>query len=169
MKLFIKVILLVVVAALAGPFIITGPNGRPLMSLDRLRVPAVSLTDFGKAAAAVKTGVSDASEAPAKPTTVFKWRDENGQWHFSGKEQPGHSAQILSVDPAANVVHFAAAENSHGAAPPTSGTDNQHDSGATFTGASGIVGTLSNLIGAAKNVGPLQEQRATRMEHAAQE
>lgn len=31
------------------------------------------------------------------------------------------------------------------------------------------MGALSNLIGAAKNVGPLQEQRTARLEHAMQE
>jgi len=36
----IKVMLLVVVAALAGPFIINGPNGNPLLSLDKFSMTA---------------------------------------------------------------------------------------------------------------------------------
>ena len=169
MKLFIKLMLLLVLVALAGPFFIKGPNGRPLMTLDKLRVPAVSIPDFGKAAATVKASVIEASEAPAKSTAVFKWRDDNGQWHFSDKAQRGRPAQTLSVDPTAHVVHFAAAENSPSVAPAATGTENHHDSGVVLTGASAAMGSLSNLIGVAKNVGPLQEQRAARMEHAMQE
>jgi len=169
MKLFIKIMLLVVVAALAGPFIIKGPNGGSLMTLEKLGVPAVSMPDFGKAAAAVKARVSAASEAPAESIAVFKWRDDNGQWHYSDKTQRGRPAQILDVDPENNAVHFAAADNSRSAAPTGSGADNQHDSGAVLTGASAAIGTLSDLMGAAKNVGPLQAQRAARQEHAMQE
>ena len=169
MKLFIKLMLLFVAAALAGPFLIKGPDGEPLLSLDRLRVPAISLPDFAKAAVAVKASVSEASEVPAESIAVFKWRDENGRWHFSDKAQPGRQAQTLSVDPAANVVHFAAAEHISNAEPASSGTDDQHDSGAVLTGATGAMETLSNLVGAAKRVSPLQEQRAATMEHAMQE
>jgi hypothetical protein len=168
MKLFIKVMLLVV-AALAGPFIIKGPNGKPLMSLDRVRVPAISLPGLAKAATAVKGSVSEASETPAKPIVVFKWCDKNGRWHFSDTAKRGQPAQSLSVDPGANVLHFAATDNPRTAAPTVGGSHNQQDSSTVLTGASGNMGTLSNLIGAAKNVGPLQEQRAARLEHAMQE
>jgi hypothetical protein len=169
MKLFIKIMLLVVVAALAGPFIIKGPNGGSLMTLEKLGVPAVSMPDFGKAAAVVKASVSQAGASPAEPIAVYKWRDDYGRWHFSDKAQRGRSAQIVDVDPGNNVVHFAAADNSRSAAPTGSGADNQHDSGAVLTGASAAIGTLSDLMGAAKNVGPLQAQRAARQEHAMQE
>jgi len=169
MKLFLKLMLLLVVTALAGPFIIKGPNGRPLMTLDKLRLPAVSMPDFGKAAAVVKASVSQAGASPAEPIAVYKWRDDYGRWHFSDKAQRGRSAQIVDVDPGNNVVHFAAADNSRSVAPAGIGTGNQHDSGAALTDSSAAIGNLSNLIGAAKNVGPLQAQRADRLEHAMQE
>ena len=56
MKLFVKFMLFIVVAALAAPFVLKGPDGRPLMSLDKLRLPTVSLPDFGKTAEAVSAG-----------------------------------------------------------------------------------------------------------------
>ena len=103
MKLFIKIMLLVVVAALAGPWRIKGPTGGSLMTLEKLGVPAVSMQDFGKAAAAVKARVSAASEAPAESIAVFKWRDDNGQWHYSDKTQRGRPATDLKCLPSNSV------------------------------------------------------------------
>jgi hypothetical protein len=121
MKLFIEVMPFVVVAALAAPFAIKGPNGTSLMSLDKLRIPAVSLPDFSKATEGLKTGTGEAEGEPAKAVEVFKWRDEKGVWHFSDKLEQGRSAQKLSVDSNAGVVHFSGAGNSREEAPEIQG------------------------------------------------
>jgi len=155
-KLYIKVMLLVVVvAALAGPIVIKGPNGKPLLSLP----------DGIRAAARVKASVRAATDMPVKPITVFKWRDVNGRWHFSDTAERGQPTQTVSMDPGANAVRFTFAEHTRSVAPTADGCDYQHDSGA----ASGTLGTLTKLIGIAKHVGPLQKARAVRMEYAMHE
>lgn len=73
------------------------------------------------------------------------------------------------MDPGTNLIHFASVGHAGSDAPTAGSTDNQHDSGAVLSGAPGAMGTLSNLIGTAKNVGPLQVQRAARLEPAIQE
>jgi hypothetical protein len=91
MKLFVKLMLFVVVAALAAPFVLKGPNGAPLMSLDGIRMPEVSLPDLGEVRDTLKAGVRAADEEPANVTEVFKWRDDEGVWHFSDKGGAGRS------------------------------------------------------------------------------
>jgi hypothetical protein len=55
------------VAALAGPFIIKGPNGKLLMNLDRVGVPAISLPALAKAAATVMASTTQALLTPVHP------------------------------------------------------------------------------------------------------
>jgi len=106
---------------------------------------------------------------PAKPITVLKWRDVIGRWHFSDTAERGQPTQTVSMDPGANAVHFTSAEHTRSVTPTADGSDYQHDSGAASAGASGALGTLTKLIGIAKNVGPLQKARAVRMEYAMDE
>ena len=156
MKLFVKLMLFIVVAALAAPFILKGPDGRPLMSLDMLKAPDVKLPDFSKAADAVSASLNKAGEEPSKAVAVYKWQDENGSWHFSDNVEQGQSAQKLNVDPNANLVHYEGAGESR--------AQDEHDaqSGSPL----GAVGTL---IGDAKNVGHLQEEHLARQERALQQ
>ena len=154
--------LFVVVAALAAPFVLKGPDGGVLMSPDRLRTPAVSLLDFSAAADTIKAGLDEAVEAPAKPMAVIKWQDENGEWHFSDKIERGRSAAILSVDPNTNLVHFAADEGAPTEAPAMS--DKVKDGvrgGSPITGIAPL-GAISKLIGDAENVDQLQKDGSAR-------
>ena len=132
------------------------------MSLDKLRLPTVSLPDFGKTAEAVSAGLGEAREQPAKAVAVFKWQDEKGVWHFSDNVARGQSAQKLSVDPNANLVHFAAAEDSRT-------KDDHHSGGGPSMAAVAPVGAVAKLIGDANNVEHLHQERAARRERALQD
>jgi hypothetical protein len=169
MKLFVKVMLFVIVAALAAPFVIKGPDGRALMSLDRLRAPAVRLPDFSAAVDTVKAGLGEVVEEPAKPMAVFKWQDEKGVWHFSDKVEPGRSAQKLDVNPDANLVHFAAAEHSPPAASARSDDGDRGGPNGSPITASAPLGAISKLIGDAEHVDQLQKERSARQERATQD
>lgn len=162
MKIFVKLMLFIVVAAVAAPFIIKGPNGRPLMTLDRLHTPQVDLPDFSRAADAVKAGLDHMGDDSDKVKAVFKWQDEKGVWHFSDKVERGQTAQKLSVDPTANLVHFAAAGNSRK-------NDDQDTGGGSHLVGASPVGAVTKLIGDAKNVEHLQEEHVARRERALQE
>lgn len=65
MSTMLKIMIVIVILACIGPFFIKGPDGRPLMSPDDL-LPDTEVVP----------------EVPAT-TTVYKWQDENGKWHFS--------------------------------------------------------------------------------------
>ena len=42
-KLFVKLMVFLLILAVAGPFLLKGPDGRPLLSLDDLKLPSLSL------------------------------------------------------------------------------------------------------------------------------
>lgn len=166
MKIFVKLMLFIVVAAVAAPFVIKGPDGRPWMTLDSLRTPDANLPDFSKATDALKAGLNTLGDEPVKARAVFKWQDETGMWHFSDNKERGRSAEKLTVDPNANLVHFAVAGDRQ--APAVSGGEDKADgNGSPVTGLKPLAG-IAKLVDDAKSVDNLQKQRADRQQRAMQ-
>ena len=95
MRLFVKVLCFGLVLALAGPFVLRGPDGQPLYtpadawrSLTR-QMPALDVPDV----------------VPARPVQVYRWQDADGQWHFQGEPPPdGTYYTVLEIDPKTNAV-----------------------------------------------------------------
>lgn len=88
MKLMIKLMVLALIGAVVAPMLIKGPDGRPLMSWQ----------DF----------FSSQSETPkvSSPTgltTVYKWQDAEGNWHFSDRPVVENS-ETLTYNPNANII-----------------------------------------------------------------
>ena len=100
MKLFVKVLCFGLVLALAGPFLLRGPDGQPLYT------PA----DAWRSLTAQMPSLDVPDVLPAKPVQVYRWRDANGQWHFEGEPPPdGTRYTVLEIDPKTNAVGTAAA------------------------------------------------------------
>jgi len=162
MKLFIKLMAFVVVAAVAGPFFIKGPDGQPLMSWDRVQAPSISMPDVDAIGSKVKQSLGSKMEKDAKPIDVFRWQDEKGIWHFADGQAPGSSAQRLTVDPNINLTHFE----------PDEAT--KHEGGGDASPAMSLPTTLplnkiTTLMDDAKNVEKLQKQRLIQQERAMQD
>ncbi len=108
MKLYIKLLLFVLVLGLAGPFIMKGPDGRPMMDAREL-IPDVAgwaqrAGHWWQQLAAAASGLSAGDTASAGKTRVYKWRAEDGSWRFSDRPNPdGHSEEIW-LDPDTNVM-----------------------------------------------------------------
>lgn len=99
MKLFVKLMGLMLVLALAGPFIMKGPDGRPLMEIADVKAGIARqwralTTDVGRAAGNENAGQVE----------IHRWRDENGQWHYSDGDNAAPDAEVLMVDPNVNVM-----------------------------------------------------------------
>ena len=77
MNLFVKLMMLGLVLAVAGPLFITGPDGKPLMDIKFFAPDTGNLSSSPDA-------FTDA--LGADKTKVYKWRDENGIWQIS--DQP---------------------------------------------------------------------------------
>lgn len=73
-----KFLITLLIIACIAPLFIKGPDGKPIMSLDdwKFELPG-SVDDLLPAGDAVDV-ISESG-----PETVFKWQDEEGQWHFS--------------------------------------------------------------------------------------
>ena len=102
MKLHLKLLLFTLVLALAAPFILKDEDGRPLMEAGKLRMPTLGTPSL-PALDAVRNVVDEAGnrltewggEPPA--TTVYKWRDAAGGWHFSDEAPPGVNSQRVVI------------------------------------------------------------------------
>lgn len=77
MKIFVKFMAFAVIAAVGGLFVIKGPDGQPIMTLNDLKPEVPSL------------GPGPDSGAP---TTVYKWKDADGVWQFSSEPLEGIDA-----------------------------------------------------------------------------
>ncbi|MFK8016651.1 MAG: hypothetical protein AB8G17_14555 [Gammaproteobacteria bacterium] len=103
-KLFLKLMLLVVVLALAGPFFINGPDGEPLLTLaDVKRTVSRTVADLKNSARDVRNDVARAAgDDNAGKVEVQRWQDENGQWHYSNEAPDDPDVETLFVDPDVN-------------------------------------------------------------------
>ncbi|MEM8984411.1 MAG: DUF4124 domain-containing protein [Pseudomonadota bacterium] len=107
MRLFVKLMLLLVVAALAGPFILKGPDGKPLWSIASVKASVNSIwqqlgNDAEQNLQAV--GVDSLSD----DVEIYRWQDENGQWHFSEQAPAGIAAETMTIDPDTNMISLPA-------------------------------------------------------------
>ena len=113
MKTFIKLMALLLIMAIAGPFFIKGPDGRPLMPWPQWR-----WSTLASVLASVKhliqpqpgpASVSNSEDKDKKSTftKIFKWQDAEGTWHYSDMNtNMSHTSQELYLNPNANVVHL---------------------------------------------------------------
>lgn len=169
MKTFTKLIFFVIVAAVAGPFFIAGPNGKPLLSLDKLHAPDPHLPDFNQALDGVKDSLGeDAQEQAAKPREVFRWQDAGGTWHYSDSQEQGQAAEIVTLNPESSMVHLEPVKTATIEGNPTVEKDAQEPaSGLPFPTTISLE-KIPKLITDAKNIGNLQRQHMDRQQRAMQ-
>ena len=169
MKTFTKLICFVIVAAVAGPFFIAGPNGKPLLSLDKFHAPNPQLPDFNQALDSVKDSLDDEpQEQAAKSREVFRWQDEGGTWHYSDSPEQGQPAEIVTVNPGNSMVHLEPVKNTGNKTKSPDEKDAQGQSSGLPFPTSLSMGKIPKLITDAKNVEQLQRQRMERQDRAMQ-
>lgn len=117
MKLFIKLLVLFVILALAGPFFLKKPDGTPWMTIDQI-VP--NFSGVGSWWAKTKNQASklsaEAGQAAGNEyfgqTQVYKWRAPDGSWRYSDKPPVDQSqlqgsaagVETIYVDPNTNMI-----------------------------------------------------------------
>lgn len=87
MKLFNKLLMLAVVAALAGPFFLKKPDGTPLLNW-RDFIPKNPIE----------------SVIPSEPQKMYKWKDAKGHWQFGDMPPEGVHAIEMSVKTQINAM-----------------------------------------------------------------
>jgi len=91
-----KLLIAALIIACIAPLFIKGPDGEPLMSLDDWMPGPVDEL--------IPQDVQDMA-VPNEPTTVYKWQDENGQWHFSSAPPADVAdAETMELDGDINIM-----------------------------------------------------------------
>ncbi len=128
MKLFSKLMMFVLVGALAAPFFLKGSSGQPLMTLRDLNLPSFGLPgktagpvevlsgkeegasiQWGSAKSAENGALVNATDAEGKllqeaRNTYYRWKDNDGVWQFTKQPNPNTENFLMKVDPNANIV-----------------------------------------------------------------
>lgn len=167
-KLYYKLLLFAVVAAVAAPFIIRDPDGRPLMSVDQLKMPRLAtpdLPDVGRLVGQAKDGLRLGEDRDQRrTTTVFKWRDADGVWHFSDEAVAGGApVEPVELDPDANLVRHEPPKEQR--VPSASGSSSGPEPGAPPSGGLPLTRT-PELVERARQVDQLLTDRHTRQQRA---
>lgn len=113
MKLLFKLMLLALLLVGVSPFLLHSPNGKPILSLDKLPLPNLSHL-FGRADSArvsktidnIKSTANDVLPVKLKDnnTAVHKWRDKHGVWHFSDKQNPHGKDEVVLINTNTNLL-----------------------------------------------------------------
>ena len=116
MKLIYKLIFLGLVGLIALPMFITGSDGEPMMTIDDWTPGVDSLKgqieSFGGLAsdkvnslgADVADGFSSITTDAAGGRDFYKWKDSDGVWQYSDKQNPQGTSETVYVRPDTNVV-----------------------------------------------------------------
>ncbi len=103
MRLFAKLMILLVIAALAGPFFLKGPDGRPLWTIASVKAKIAAVLSSTRSD--IAGGLEDVGvDAASNDVEIFRWQDASGQWHFSTEAPAGIDADTMTIDPDTNLV-----------------------------------------------------------------
>ena len=96
-RFMVKLFALALILALVAPFLPVWKGGRPLLTLDDLKWPE------GLPSADLE--VPRLGGGRTEPVIIYKWRDTEGQIHFSNEPPPdGVLFERVEVDPNANSI-----------------------------------------------------------------
>ena len=84
----IKLVIALVIIACIAPFFIKGPDGEPLMTLDDWASDMPELPELP---------VNAGDTEPSAPQEVYRWQDEEGQWHFSNTPPDGAAVELVEI------------------------------------------------------------------------
>ena len=95
--MMIKMLIGLLIIACIAPLFIKGPDGEPIMTLDdwKIELPDSVSRLMGQASSGIRS--SDPGESASEPMQVYRWQDENGQWHFSNTPPDMVSAEEVEI------------------------------------------------------------------------
>lgn len=103
--MFLRMMICIVVIAIAAPFFIPGPNGTPLFTLDMFALEKPSLPSFGS------------NSAENNSQTLYRYQDEQGVWHYTDQPLDQDSAEQIEVSTDINLIDAPPALPRSGSAP----------------------------------------------------
>lgn len=111
MKLFIKIMLVIVILAVSALFIIKKPDGTPWLKVDDF---TSSTSSFEKITEQIKNSWSDVAKntselvqekTATKKSAVYRWKSSDGKWHMSDTPPADDTpVEIVYIKPNGNVI-----------------------------------------------------------------
>jgi hypothetical protein len=92
--MFLKIMIVMVIAACVAPFFINGPDNKPLMTIEQF-LPEFDL------------------DADGSSTTIYKWQDADGVWQFTNEPVEGEHVQVVELSNEINTVKSFAPGSAH--------------------------------------------------------
>jgi hypothetical protein len=101
-----KLMIVALLFALLGMFLVKGTSGRPFLSLDDFNLPADLINSLKGSPSDVPAGSmrSGAGSSATALKRVYKWQDDNGVWQFSDNEADAPGATLLELDGIINTI-----------------------------------------------------------------
>ena len=112
MGIFIKLLLFLVLLAVALPFVMKDKDGQPLMTASKLEMPDIGLQGMVDRVSSkdislpdISTISSDIKTVLPNKTKIYSWRDKEGNMHFTNvPPENGGETDTMQVNPNMNVM-----------------------------------------------------------------
>ncbi len=95
----LRMLLLLLVFAAVVPFVYPLKNGKPLLSLEQLRLP--SLPELSLPELPLPSPNNAAGNGTV---TAYKWRDAQGNWQFDSEPPKDVAYETMELDPNTNLI-----------------------------------------------------------------
>lgn len=99
MKLIIKLLLILVIGAVAAPLFIKGPDGKPIMQVSDLLPVEVLPSSVAQQLGIAPTTSSSQPPSPQSSGAIYRWQDDDGQWHYSDKAPAHTQSENVTLKP----------------------------------------------------------------------
>lgn len=148
--MFLKIMILLVVLAGVGLFLLKGPNGEPFLTLDDF-TPDPQITDV-------------LAQKP-EPVTIYKWQDEDGAWHFSNEPVDVEGVETMVVDGDINIIPAVTTSRSSAAKRPDAKAYSSIPAGMTSVAPEKI----TEMMDTVNNMQEMVDERKANLDRAARE
>lgn len=96
--MFIRIMITFMVIAIAAPFMIPGPNGTPIMTIEMLGFSKPAMPSLGGGSSSSSTSVE-----------LYRYQDADGVWHYGDSLPDGAVGEVVEVRTDANNMQAPAA------------------------------------------------------------
>ncbi|MFT5880226.1 MAG: hypothetical protein ACI86X_001354 [Moritella sp.] len=157
MAKFAKLLIVIVCCAVFALFFIREPHGKTFLSLSQISADLSNLSSTLTQQLTKTLAKEVPREQTEAPSTVYKWQDEQGSWHFS--DQANDTSQVVIVSANSSITTTAVA------APPTVPAQPMSTPEKTIAPFSTALETLQD----AKNLQSLVDPHGARLDRAIQQ
>ncbi len=100
MRIFIKFLIFITVLACIGPFMLKGPDGKALASIDKIHFPVLPLwSDIKNKTSRFFNRDSNQQKLKSGNLQVFKWVDKKGVTHYSDQNNSRYRSELTEIKP----------------------------------------------------------------------